>query len=340
MTITEAQAPTSTEEPSTTSVTDTPEGSPTGTPTVTPTATATIPTNAPDCTNLARFVADATIPDNSPVDAGTTFTKTWTIQNLGTCIWGPGYTLAYYSEERLGAPDSIPMPVTYPGQIADISIALAAPTNLGTHRANFVIKNPTGLIMRIDEDSRLWVIINVIQPLVPSATTTPTIGTASAGLVSTTGTAAGSPAPTGSGTSAACAFTTEAAKIAETINAINAYRAQNAIGPYAVNELLTRAAQAHANDMACNKLFGHTGSNGSTPQRRVASTGYVASSVSENVYGSYPPLTGQGVVTWWANDQTDTNHNQNLLSTKFTEIGVGYAFYNNFGYYVVVFASP
>jgi uncharacterized protein YkwD len=72
----------------------------------------------------------------------------------------------------------------------------------------------------------------------------------------------------------------------------------------------------------------------------VAATGYVASVVTENVYGSYPPLSGQGAVDWWKNDKTDPNHNKNLLSTTYTEIGVGYSFFENYGYYVLVFAAP
>ena len=76
------------------------------------------------------------------------------------------------------------------------------------------------------------------------------------------------------------------------------------------------------------------------PETRVAAAGYSASGVAENVYGSFPPLTGQGVISWWATDQTDIRHNQNLLTTKYTEIGVAYAFFNNFGYYVIVFATP
>jgi len=144
----------------------------------------------------------------------------------------------------------------------------------------------------------------------------------------------------GSFANATCAYTTDAAKITETINALNAYRAESGLPAYTVNELLTKAATAHANDMACNKLFAHIGSNDSTPATRVAASGYTASSATENVYGSYPPLSGQGAVDWWKNDKTDVRHNRNLLSTKFTEIGVGYSFFNNFGYYVLVFATP
>jgi uncharacterized protein YkwD len=309
-------------------------------PTVTATLTLPVPTNLPNCTNQASFVIDATIPDNSPVAAGTTFTKTWTVKNTGTCIWGPDYTLAHYSDENMGAPNPVPLAVIFPGQTADISVVLAAPAGVGLHRGNFVIKNPAGLVMKIDADSRLWVIINVTGAAAATGTVTPRTGSGSGTATRVSG---ATPASTAGGPGFAnvtCAYTLEAAKVAEAVNAINAYRARNGLAAYPINDLLTRAAQAHADDMACNGLFSHNGSNGSTPQSRVASSGYVASSVSENVYGSFPPLTGQGVVTWWINDKTDTRHNLNLISTKFAEIGVGYAFFDNFGYYVVVFAAP
>jgi uncharacterized protein YkwD len=290
-----------------------------------------IPTNSPDCTNSASFVADVTVPDNSGIASGTTFTKTWRVKNTGTCIWGPDYVLTHYSDEQMSAPSSVPLSVTFPDQTVDISVELTASTAIGAHKGYFVIKNPAGLIMKIDNDSRLWVIINV------SGTTASSGGTPTPGSAGSTTTGTGG----GSGfANVTCAFTSDAAKVTETINAVNAYRAQNGLTAYTVNDLLGKAAAAHANDMACNKLFVHTGSNGSTPASRVASSGYVASSVTENVYGSYPPLTGQGAVDWWKNDKTNIQHNLNLLSTKYTQIGVGYSFFNNFGYYVLVFATP
>jgi uncharacterized protein YkwD len=45
-------------------------------------------------------------------------------------------------------------------------------------------------------------------------------------------------------------------------------------------------------------------------------------------------------VSWWAADQIDPRHNENLISTEYVEIGVGYSFFNNYGYYVVDFAKP
>jgi len=305
-------------------------------PTTTFTPALPQPTNAADCTNLAAFVADVTIPDNSNITGGTVFTKTWRIRNTGTCVWGSGYTLTHYSDEDMGAPAPVPLNVTQPGQELDISVDLRATNTVGTHRGNFVIKNPAGLIMQIDNDSRLWVIINVTNTVTATATSTPdTTGS------SITGTSISVTIESDSGfAEATCSSSTDSAKLTETFNAINAYRAQNGLPDYTLNIRLTRAAQAHANDIACNRLFGHTGSDKSTPPTRVKTSGYEAASVTENVYGSYPPLSGPGVVEWWINDKTDVRHNLNLLSTVYTEIGVGYAFFDNFGYYVVVFAAP
>ena len=64
----------------------------------TPTIDPSRPTNPPDCTNSASFVADVTIPDNTNVAGGTTFTKTCRVSNTGTCVWGPDYTLTYYAD--------------------------------------------------------------------------------------------------------------------------------------------------------------------------------------------------------------------------------------------------
>lgn len=300
------------------------------------------PTNDPNCTNKASFVADVTIPDNTVVNAGETFTKTWRVRNDGTCIWASDYVLTHYSENRMGAPDAVPLGIAYPGQTLDISVQLTAPATPGTYRGNFVIKNPQGLIMRIDADSRLWLIIKVenTAAATSAATAAPSAATATAGASPTVSVGVNiTPGSSGTG-SASCSFSTDVFKLTDVIAAINNYRAQNNLPAYTVNTLLVRAAQRHANDMACNNFFTHTGSDGSTPTTRVADTGYVASQVSENVYGSNPPLDGPGVVNWWKNDTAEPRHNQNLLSTTYSEIGVGYAFFNGYGYYVLVLAKP
>jgi uncharacterized protein YkwD len=261
--------------------------------------------------------------------------------------------LTHYSDELLGAPPSVPLPITNPGQTADISVNLIAPNANGTHRGNFVVENPKGLIMKIGDDSRLWVIINVTvtADITPSATATALSSTTSNIVAATaTGTVTAAVSETGATaavssssptvTTATCAFVTDREKLTQVINAVNSYRATKSLRAYTVNPLLTQAAQRHANDIACHKLYVHTGSDGSTPQSRVKDTGYIAKSVSENVNGNYPPFDGQEVVTWWINDKGDLRHGQNLVSTIFTEIGVGYAFFENYGFYALVFAKP
>src|SRR5688572_33446410 len=63
---------------------------PTSTP-VRPTNTA-IPTAAAYCDWVA-FIKDVTVPDGTQLSAGEVFTKTWRLQNRGTCTWTPDYML-------------------------------------------------------------------------------------------------------------------------------------------------------------------------------------------------------------------------------------------------------
>jgi uncharacterized protein YkwD len=281
----------------------------------------TSPPPQSDCQDSAAFVSDVTIPDGTSVSAGTSFTKTWQIENTGTCTWTIQYKLVFAQGEQMDAPVTTEiMPPTAPGDTIEISVEMVAPETNGTYRADFQLIDPHGAPVPIDSGSYLWTSIVVgdstIEPQATNVANNPGFADVS------------------------CGFTTDTARTADAANAINAYRAQNGLPPYTINAQLTQAAQAHSEDMACNNLFVHTGSNGSTPESRVAASGFQAAYVSENVYGRYPAPTGQEAVTWWATDQTDTRHNENLLSTQYTEIGVGYAFFDNFGYFVVDFVEP
>lgn len=286
------------------------------------------PENPADCVNEATFVQDVSVPDYTNFDPGKSFTKTWRIKNTGTCTWGSEYNLVFTLGEQMGAPESIPLESISPGEEADISVDLTAPNQESTYRADFQLVNPQGTAMPIDTGEYLWVII--------------TVGIGSSG--SGGGSGGNGSASNNSGglgfAEATCGYTTDAAKTSAVFTAINDYRSQNGLPELKINDALNLAAQAHSADMACKKLFYHNGSNGSTPDSRVAAAGYSAAGVTENVYGSYPPLSGSEVVAWWAADQTDIRHNENLLTTKYPDIGIGYAFFDNYGYYVAVFAAP
>ena len=114
----------------------------------------------------ALFVDDISIPDNTVMSPGATFTKTWRIQNDGKCTWSKDYALVFDSGDEMDAPVSIPLNNEVPsGQAIDISVNLKAPGSPDTYRANFKIKNAAGEIFGVgDESDPFWVIIDVEGP--------------------------------------------------------------------------------------------------------------------------------------------------------------------------------
>ena len=93
------------------------------------TGTVTLAVTAPaNCKVQAVLLEDVTIPDDTLVSAGETFTKTWRFQNSGTCHW-TGYTINFLAGDRMGAPDSAPIPDTVAGSTVDISAGVDRPHN-------------------------------------------------------------------------------------------------------------------------------------------------------------------------------------------------------------------
>lgn len=119
--------------------TRTAEAIPTSTHTPSPTSTPTVTLPPPtvdvsDCTLDAAFEADITVPDDTPVLVGSSFTKTWRIRNTGTCAWGPGYGFTFTGGEHMGGPESITVPETAPGESVELSVGLHAPAEEGRYR--------------------------------------------------------------------------------------------------------------------------------------------------------------------------------------------------------------
>jgi hypothetical protein len=108
--------------------------------------TGTPPAGTPAaCSNKITFVSDVTIPDNTPVNAGKAFTKTWRVRNDGTCTWGPtGYPvsgLVYTGGDQMGGPKEIPLPaIVKPGETVDISLQLTAPTTPGNYVGQWMFR--------------------------------------------------------------------------------------------------------------------------------------------------------------------------------------------------------
>ncbi len=114
------------------------------TPTPTSTPTTTPPPAPAGCFNDLAFVADVTVPDGTSFAPGEHFTKTWRVQNIGTCPWTADYRFVFYQGDRMSGPDSIPAPAAAPGAQVEISVNLTAPTADGTYRSWWVMVDPTG----------------------------------------------------------------------------------------------------------------------------------------------------------------------------------------------------
>jgi hypothetical protein len=91
------------------------------------------------------FVSDVTIPDNTAVTPGQTFTKTWKVVNNGSCPWDAGFKFSFTGGEAMsGATYTLPAAVAVNATV-DISIAFTAPTSkTGAIRSNWRMSTAAG----------------------------------------------------------------------------------------------------------------------------------------------------------------------------------------------------
>jgi hypothetical protein len=117
-----------------------------------------------DCTDKAVFREDVSIPDDTIVQTGEAFTKTWKLRNSGSCSWDTDYSVVFFDGDQLGAPETIPITTTVaPGEDVDISIPMIAPIESGEYRGEWKLMNPDGFLFGIGPgaDRAFWVQIAV-----------------------------------------------------------------------------------------------------------------------------------------------------------------------------------
>ncbi|MCX8062715.1 MAG: NBR1-Ig-like domain-containing protein [Anaerolineales bacterium] len=118
----------------------------------TPTVTLPLPTSTPLPCDRVRFIKDVTIPDNTEIEAGSTFVKTWRLQNAGACTWSPQYALVLTGGEPMGSPVAVPLPqYVASGEMVDVSVTLTAPQVGGTYRAEYKLRNASNIVFGIGE---------------------------------------------------------------------------------------------------------------------------------------------------------------------------------------------
>lgn len=141
--------------------------------TTTPSATA------PACSNRAEFVRDVTVGDNTRIQPGESFTKTWRLRNTGNCTWTTAYTAVFDSGDQLSGPDVAALPAEVPpGRTVDLSVSLVAPLKKGQYQSFWKLRSGDGQVFGLGErgNRAFWVLINV------PVTITPTPASSGAGI--------------------------------------------------------------------------------------------------------------------------------------------------------------
>jgi hypothetical protein len=91
------------------------------------------------------FIKDVSIPDGTEVGPGEVFTKTWRLQNRGTCTWTSDYMLVFTSGDSMGSTTAVRLPGRVaPGQTVDVSVTLTAPNSFGRQVGYWMLRNPSG----------------------------------------------------------------------------------------------------------------------------------------------------------------------------------------------------
>ena len=84
------------------------------------------------CNNLA-LIYDVTIPSGTTFTPGEEFTKTWKVENNGTCDWEYPYRLSFSGGDQLSGVDRRLAKTIIPGKWTEISVKLEAPKPEGTY---------------------------------------------------------------------------------------------------------------------------------------------------------------------------------------------------------------
>lgn len=114
---------------------------------------------------------DLTIPDNTVLEAGESFTKIWRLYNAGTCTWTKEYRVELFSGEPMNGPGVVYLEAEVsPGETLDLSVDLQAPDNPGVFQSNWKLRNASGAWFGIgpNADAPFWVRIEVSLPEEPA----------------------------------------------------------------------------------------------------------------------------------------------------------------------------
>lgn len=110
-----------------------------------------------------EFDADVTVPDDTAIAAGETFTKTWRVTNTGTEPWDE-FQLSHVEDRAMTTNVTVRVPDCQPGQKVEISVILTAPDNLGLHLSTWRFRDGKGELWGDPLFTRIKVVPAAVQP--------------------------------------------------------------------------------------------------------------------------------------------------------------------------------
>ncbi|WP_308314772.1 SafA/ExsA family spore coat assembly protein [Bacillus sp. V3-13] len=115
---------------------------------------------------------------------------------------------------------------------------------------------------------------------------------------------------------------------AQVVKLVNQERAKYGLQPLKSNWEVARVARYKSQDMADKNYFSHNSPTYGTPFQMMKSFGITYRTAGENIAAGQ--RTAEEVVKAWMNSE---GHRKNILSSGYTEIGVGYVKGGSYGHY-------
>ena len=127
------------------------------------------------CEASASLVGE-TFPDGTILQPGTVFTKTWSIQNSGTCVWDASWQLVFYGGALMDGVTvyNFPQPAQ-PGDTVEVPIILRAPAQGGQHTGEWMLKSPWGASFGVGQYSVPLSVSIVVGSITPDSKRTETV---------------------------------------------------------------------------------------------------------------------------------------------------------------------
>ena len=85
-----------------------------------------------------------TVPDGAQFLPTQTLVKKWSVQNTGTCDWGPDYRLVLVSGDAMGTTGEAALYPAKGGVPAVLEVAMTAPLTPGEYTGRWQARDPQG----------------------------------------------------------------------------------------------------------------------------------------------------------------------------------------------------